>query len=131
MKKNPIGGLLVVLAVCILALTCGIVGGTQHLGQDVSKQILPTSLTSSPDTVSKIDESTFNATLINAQLYTVTTKKVSTTPKKTYTQSNYTKTNSSSTKKNSSSTNTNTKKKKTTPSNNKKTNNNKNKKNNQ
>lgn len=85
MKKNPIGGLLVVLAVCILALCCGIVGGTQHIGQDVSKQILSTSLTSSPDTVSKIDESSFNATKINTQSYTTTTK-VSTTPTKTYTK---------------------------------------------
>lgn len=115
MKKNPIGGLLVVLAVCILALCCGIVGGTQHIGQDVSKQILSTSLTSSPDTVSKIDESSFNATKINTQSYTTTTKKVSTTPTKTYTKKNYT-TNSSSTKKNSSSSSSSTKKKQSSSS---------------
>lgn len=114
MKKNPIGGLLVVLAVCILALCCGIVGGTQHIGQDVSKQILSTSLTSSPDTVSKIDESSFNATKINTQSYTTTTK-VSTTPTKTYTKKNYT-TNSSSTKKNSSSSSSSTKKKQSSSS---------------
>lgn len=65
MKDSVKGGFVVVLMVTILALGCGIVFGMNHVGEDVSRAILPTSLTESSHTINIINEESFTANNIS------------------------------------------------------------------
>lgn len=65
MKDSVKGGFVVVLMVTILALGCGIVFGMNHVGEDVSRAILPTSLTESSHTINVINEESFTANNIS------------------------------------------------------------------
>lgn len=98
MKEKSYGGLLVVFFVCILALGSGIGLGVAHVGEDLSKEILPTSLTRSSDIVQKIDEKSFEPDNITVKFQTQTKVKKITNN----TTSNYTSNSSDSSYGNSS-----------------------------
>lgn len=90
MKKKSYGGLLVVLFVCILAFGFGAVFGTAHIGEDLSKEILPTSLTRSSDIVQVIDEKSFEPENITVKFQTQTqVKKVTKNYTNTSNSTNY------------------------------------------
>ncbi|RAP51524.1 MAG: hypothetical protein BZ138_04955 [Methanosphaera sp. rholeuAM270] len=91
MKQNTLGGLVVILFVCTIAFVSAAVFGMAHVGEDFSKEILPTSLTRSSDILQVIDEKSFEPSNITVKYQTKTT--VKSVDKNT---TNYTKTNNSS-----------------------------------
>lgn len=112
MKKKSTGGIIVVLFVSIIALSCGAFCGMNDIGEEFSKDILPTSLTSTSEYISPINESTFVPATIDSQKFipkenkVVQPNKTDTTVNKTVPTPNNTDNNKkNSTKKNSSGTN--------------------------
>ena len=69
MKKSSYGGLVVIFIICLLAICTGIVCGTLHLGEDFSKEVVPTSVSTPVHTISVIDENNFQAENITVSLY--------------------------------------------------------------
>ncbi len=69
MKQNSYGGILVILLVSLSALGCGAFMGSHHIGEDLSKQVIPTSLITPVDVVKVIDEDGFEAANITIKLY--------------------------------------------------------------
>lgn len=96
MKEKSTGGIIVVLFVSIIALGCGAFCGMNDIGEDFSKDILPTSLTSTSEYISPINESTFVPATIDSQKFypkenkVVQTNKTDTTVNKTVTTPNNT-----------------------------------------
>ncbi len=97
MKQNTLGGLVVILFVCILAFSFGAICGTAHIGEEVSKEILPTSLTRSSDIIQVIDEKSFQPSNITVKFQTETTVKP-VTKNTTYKNSSNTSSSNSSKK---------------------------------
>lgn len=75
MKRKSYGGLVVILLVSIIAFGFGAVFGAAHIGEEFSKEILPTSLTTSSDIVQVIDEKSFEPANITIKFQTQTTVK--------------------------------------------------------
>lgn len=69
MEKSSYGGIVVILFICIIGIGCGAVFGSLHVGEEFSKQIIPTSVSTPVDTVSVIDEKNFVAENISVKLY--------------------------------------------------------------
>lgn len=110
MKEKSTGGIMVVLFVSIIALSCGALCGMNDIGEDFSKDILPTSLTSTSEHISPINESTFVPATIDSQKFYPkenkvvqtnktdnNTNKTTPTPTNPDTKKNNTKKNSSDT----------------------------------
>lgn len=97
MKQNTLGGLVVIFFVCILAFSCGAICGTAHIGEEISKEILPTSLTRSSDILQVIDEKSFEPSNITVKFQTETTVKP-VTKNTTYKNSSNTSSSNSSKK---------------------------------
>lgn len=79
MKQNSYGGILVIFLISIFALGCGAFCGSHHIGEEFSREIIPTSLVTPVDVVKVIDEKNFKAENITLELYIpkpVTKKKV-------------------------------------------------------
>ena len=83
MVDNPKAAIMIIAVVSVMAFAVGCVVGSFHVGQDYCEQIIPTSLTSSDDTIKPIKET--NTTM------NVVSIKQPPAPKKTVT--NYTKKN--------------------------------------
>ncbi|RAP44516.1 MAG: hypothetical protein BZ135_08310 [Methanosphaera sp. rholeuAM6] len=69
MKKSSYGGIVVIFIICVLAICCGTVAGSLHIGEDYSKELIPTSVSTPVDTISIIDEKDFQAKNITVKLY--------------------------------------------------------------
>ena len=69
MKQNSYGGIVVILFVSILALCCGAICGMNNIGEDFSRQIIPTSVSTPVDVIQVIDEKDFEAKDITIKLY--------------------------------------------------------------
>ncbi|WP_461436331.1 hypothetical protein [Methanosphaera sp.] len=69
MKKSSYGGIVVILFVSILALCCGAICGMNNIGEDFSRQIIPTSVSTPIDIIQVIDEKDFEAKDITIKLY--------------------------------------------------------------
>ena len=69
MKKSSYGGIVVILFVSIFALCCGAFCGMNHIGEDLSKEIIPISVSTPVDIVQAIDEKDFEAENITIKLY--------------------------------------------------------------
>lgn len=108
MKEKSTGGIIVVLFVSIIALGCGAFCGMNDIGEDFSKDILPTSLTSTSEYISPINESTFVPATIDYQKFipkenkVVQTNKTDNNTNKTTTTSNNTDNKKNNDKKNNS-----------------------------
>ncbi|WP_455645101.1 hypothetical protein [Methanosphaera sp.] len=96
MNDSSKSGLIIVLLVSLLALSSGTVFGMNHVGETISKEIIPTSLTETPDTLNVIKENSFEAKNItiqnktNAQNITNTTNITNNTTYNSTNNTNYT-----------------------------------------
>lgn len=91
MNQNTLGGLLVILFICIIAFGCGALFGMAHVGEEFSKEIIPTSLTRSSDVVQVIDEGSFEPENITVKFQTQTkVKPVNKTTNNTINKTNIT-----------------------------------------
>ncbi|HII08167.1 MAG TPA: hypothetical protein HA355_01090 [Methanosphaera sp.] len=69
MKQNSYGGILVILLISLCALGCGAFCGSYHIGEEFSKQVLPSSMVTPVDVIGVIDEKGFEAANITIELY--------------------------------------------------------------
>ena len=67
-KKESTGGILVVLFISIIALSCGIVCGIHNVGGDIDYDIVPSTLATPLKNVETIDESSFVPEKISVNL---------------------------------------------------------------
>ena len=81
MNEKSTGGIIVVLFVSIIALGCGAFCGMNDIGEDFSKDILPTSLTSTSEYITPINESIFVPATIDSQKFIPKENKVAPTNK--------------------------------------------------
>lgn len=83
MNDSTKGGFIVVLLIAIIAFGSGAVFGMNNIGEDMCKQILPTSISTSPDNINTINEDSFTVQNISLQKddsnYTNTVDPVNTT----------------------------------------------------
>ena len=96
MMKDPKASIMVILVISILSFSLAAVCGSFHLGEDLSQQIIPVSVTSSDDMIKPIKENNFTPTKISIIQPT--------TPKNT--TKNYTKNYTNNTTKNTTNTST-------------------------
>ena len=59
MVDDSMGGTVVVIFFCVIALLLGIVAGSFHIGEEISQTILPSSITNPPDVIKPINEGNF------------------------------------------------------------------------
>ncbi|MBE6493571.1 MAG: hypothetical protein E7Z84_03050 [Methanosphaera stadtmanae] len=87
MADDSMGGTVVVIFFCMIALVLGGVAGSFHIGEEISQTLIPSSITNPPDVIKPINEGNFTSENITL-----------TYPKKqvTYTR-NYTTTNTTNT----------------------------------
>ena len=91
MNDDSIGGIVVVIIFCILAFGLGSLAGSFHIAEDISQEIIPSSLTTSAGSIKPINEGNFTSENVTL-----------TYPKKTVT---YTKTKTTNTTNDTNSTN--------------------------
>ena len=96
MMKDPKASIMVILVISILSFSLAAVCGSFHIGEDLSQQIIPVSVTSSDDMIKPIKENNFTPTKISIIQPT--------TPKNT--TKNYTKNYTNNTTKNTTNTST-------------------------
>ena len=94
--KDPKASIMVILVISILSFSLAAVCGSFHIGEDLSQQIIPVSVTSSDDMIKPIKENNFTPTKISIIQPT--------TPKNT--TKNYTKNYTNNTTKNTTNTST-------------------------
>lgn len=59
MAKDSMGGTVVVIFFCVIALVLGSVAGSFHIGEDISQTLIPSSITNPPDVIKPITEGNF------------------------------------------------------------------------
>lgn len=65
MITDPKASIMIIFVVSILSFAIACACGSLHIGEDLSEQILPTSITSSDDMIKPIKENNFTATTIS------------------------------------------------------------------
>lgn len=103
MMKDPKASIMVILVISILSFSLAAVCGSFHIGEELSQQIIPVSVTSSDDMIKPIKENNFTPTKISI-IQPTTTKNTT----KNYTR-NYTNNTTRNTSSNTSNNNYNNK----------------------
>jgi len=101
--KDPKASIMVILVISILSFSLAAVCGSFHIGEELSQQIIPVSVTSSDDMIKPIKENNFTPTKISI-IQPTTTKNTT----KNYTR-NYTNNTTRNTSSNTSNNNYNNK----------------------
>jgi len=65
MMKDPKASIMVILVISILSFSLAAVCGSFHIGEELSQQIIPVSVTSSDDMIKPIKENNFTPTKIS------------------------------------------------------------------
>ena len=99
MMKDPKASIMVILVISILSFSLAAVCGSFHIGEELSQQIIPVSVTSSDDMIKPIKENNFTPTKISI-IQPTTTKNTT----KNYTR-NYTNNTTRNTSSNTSNNN--------------------------
>lgn len=97
--KDPKASIMVILVISILSFSLAAVCGSFHIGEELSQQIIPVSITSSDDMIKPIKENNFTPTKISI-IQPTTTKNTT----KNYTR-NYTNNTTRNTSSNTSNNN--------------------------
>ncbi|OED30724.1 hypothetical protein [Methanosphaera sp. WGK6] len=93
MNDSSKSGLIIILLVSLLAMSSGTVFGMNHIGETISKEIIPTSLTEPSNTLNVIKENSFeakNITLNNSTNNSSTNHTTNITTYNTTNTTNYT-----------------------------------------
>jgi len=96
MVDDPKAAILTIAVISIIAFAVGCVAGGFHVGEEISEEIIPTSLTSSDDMIKPIKET--NTTLNVVSIKQPQQKKVTKNYTKNYTSNNTTSNNTNNTK---------------------------------
>ncbi len=61
MADDSMGGTVVVIFFCVIALVLGSVAGSFHIGEEISQTLIPSSITNPPDVIKPINEGNFTS----------------------------------------------------------------------